>query len=86
MSDVLKPCAHCGNDSPIAHEMAARSEFKARDGFYVTCFHCKTGTGPYANQAAANRAWNRRTIPTIPVLGKIGDERRHSPADHSSDH
>lgn len=76
MSDVLKPCAHCGDTTAYV------GKDELYNTFVVICpdYECGASVGSFVREAEAIAAWNRRTIPTIPVIGKIGDERPASPA------
>ena len=81
MSDVLKPCPFCGGE---AHKVGPFKDDWVPT-WIISCGDCAAATRADTSAEAIIR-WNRRTIPTIPVLGKIGDERPASIADHSSDH
>jgi Lar family restriction alleviation protein len=63
MSEELKPCPFCGNDTVHVHD-----SYCAGSGFMVLCANC-TAEGPLSNtESEAESEWNRRTAPVSAPL------------------
>lgn len=54
MSEVLKPCPFCGDNSP-----ELRYDFKDRS-YHVLCLSCNAMGGNRSNKSYAISVWNRR--------------------------